>query len=291
MNGVTIQQQGRAAFPKGWPPSLLLAGGFLMLLGVAHLIMQVAYPRDWGSPIGWRKPILFGISTGSTLLSLAWVISKSPPRGPWLPWALAGASVIEVLIITVQTWRSVPAHFNQGAVLDQALGSAVDLLLLILSAAIFVVWRRTLKGTMADPDYTQAIRWGMAFLVLSCGFGFALVAYGTARLWAGHAPDIVGPAGVPKFVHGIVVHAVQVLPAWVWVIRLMGVDMTGRLTSLRYAVLSFALLVCYALWQTLNGYARFHPNPGGSLLLAATAACGMLAIFVCLRKDPGPSGP
>ena len=253
--------------------------------------MQVAYPRDWGSPIGWRKPILFGISTGITLLSLAWVISKSPPRGPWLPWALAGASVIEVLIITVPTWRSVPAHFNQGAALDQALGTAVDLLLLILSAAIFVLWRRTFKVTMADSDYAQAIRWGMAFLVLSCGFGFALVAYGTARLGAGHAPDIIGHAGVPKFVHGIVIHALQVLPAWVWVIRLMGVEMKGRLTSLRYAVLSFSLLACYALWQTLNGYPRFHPNLGGSLLLAATAASGMLAIFVCLRKDPGRSGP
>jgi hypothetical protein len=164
----------------------------------------------------------------------------------------------------------------------------VDLLLLILSAAILVLWRRTFKGTTADPDYTQAIRWGMAFLVLSCGFGFALVAYGTARLAAGHAPDIIGHAGVPKFVHGIVVHALQVLPAWVWVIRRMGVDIKERLTSLRYAVLGFSLLACYALWQTLNGYTRFHPNPGGTLLLAATAACGMLAILVCLRKDPAP---
>lgn len=258
-----------------------------MLLGAAHLVMQVAYPRDWGSPIGWRKPILFGISTGSTLLSLAWVISKSPPRRPWLPWILAGSSVIEVLIITVQTWRSVPAHFNQGAAFDQALGFTVDLLLVILSVAIFVLWRRTFKGLMADLDYAKAIRWGMAFLVLSCGFGFALVAYGMMRLGSGQAPDIIGHAGVPKFVHGIVVHALQVLPAWVWMLRLMDVDMTGRLTSLRYAVLGFAFLACYALWQTMNGYSRFHPNPGGILLLTATAACGVLAIFVCLPKNPG----
>jgi len=260
-----------------------------MLIGLAHLVMQANYPRDWGSPIAWRKPILFGLSTGGTLLSLAWVISKSPPRGRWLPWTLAGASVIEVLIITVQTWRSVPAHFNQGEALDQALGSAVDLLLVLLSAAIFVVWLRTFKESAADADYTKTIRWGMSFLVLSCGFGFALVAYGKARLGAGHAPDIIGDAGVPKFVHGIVVHALQVLPAWVGVLRLMGVDMTRRLNSLRYAVLGFSLLACYALWQTLNGYARFHPNPGGTMLLTATAACGVLAIFACLCKHSGRS--
>jgi len=291
MNGFTPQRQGHAACFNGWPPCLLWAGGFLLLLGVAHGVMQVADPRDWGSPIGWRKPILFGISTGGTLLSLAWVISQCQPRGAWLPRVLAGAAVIEVLIITVQTWRSVPAHFNQGAALDQALGAAVDLLLVVLSAGIFMLWLRSFKGSLADPDYTSAIRWGMTFLVISCGFGFALVAYGMARLKTGQAPDIVGPAGVPKFVHGIVVHALQVLPAWVWALRLMGVGMAGRLVSLRYAVLGFSLLAGYALWQTLNGYARFDPNPVGTLLLVATAVCGVLAIAVALRNGSSPTVP
>ncbi len=284
MNGHTGTQQSPSAFLKGWPTSLLWTGGFLILLGVAHSIVQVTYPRDWGSPIGWRKPILFGISTGTTLLSLAWVISKSQPRSHWLPWTLAGSSLIEVLIITIQTWRSVPAHFNQGAPIDRALGFVVDLLLILLSIAVFVLWLRTLKGTVVAPDYASAIRWGMTFLVLSCGFGFALVVYGMARLDVGQAPDLVGRAGVPKFVHGIVLHALQILPAWVWALRLSGVGIHQRLASLRFAALGFCLLASYALWQTLNGYARFEPNPVGILLLSAVAACGVLATALSLHR-------
>ncbi len=52
---------------KNWNRLMLVVGVFLIVLGIFHLFVQIISPRDWESLIGWRKPILFGISTGLTL--------------------------------------------------------------------------------------------------------------------------------------------------------------------------------------------------------------------------------
>ena len=253
----------------------------MILSGLFHLPVQLLDPRDWESPIGWRKPILFGISTGVTLVSLAWVVSRTLEKQAFAARLLASLTVAEVMIITVQTWRQVPAHFNNGAAFDQFLANSIDGMLVVISLTIFYLTFLCFKKKFAETelDYGFSMRWGMAFLALSCVFGFGVAFYGNSMVENGRSPEIIAPHGVPKFVHGIALHALQIFPMWVFVMRKIGVNPANRLKSLRFAVITFLFVTIYALWQTLNGFGRFEPNVGGIILLLFAFGGALAALF------------
>ena len=270
----------------GWNRILLAAGTFLILSGLFHLPVQLLDPRDWESPIGWRKPILFGISTGVTLVSLAWVVSRTVEKQAFAARLLASLAVAEVMIITVQTWRQVPAHFNNGAAFDQFLANSIDGMLVLISLTIFYLtflcFRK--KFSAAELDYGFSMRCGMAFLALSCVFGFGVAFYGNSMVESGRSPEIIAPHGVPKFVHGIALHALQIFPMWVFVMRKIGVNLANRLKSLRFAVITFLFVTIYALWQTLNGFGRFEPNIGGAVWLLCALIGGLAALYFIVSQ-------
>jgi len=268
-----------------WNKILLLAGAFLILSGLLHIPLQILDPRDWESPIGWRKPILFGISTGVTLVSLAWVVSRTLAK-PLAACLLAGLAVTEVMIITVQTWRKVPAHFNNGTAFDQFLANSVDGMLVLITLTIFYLTFLCFKEKFAtaETDYGFSMRWGMVFLAVSCILGFGVAFYGNAMVENGQSPEFIAPRGVPKFVHGIALHALQIFPAWVFVMRKIGVNFARRLKSLRLAAIFFLSITLYALWQTLNGFGRFEPDFGGFALLTVAFAVGTMALFYAVPQ-------
>jgi hypothetical protein len=96
------ERTGYQSFPYG-------AGVLLLASGLVHSVVFLVDGGGWDGPLSWRKPILFGFSFGSTVLSLGWVLSFLPRRRP-LGWLLAGplgvASVAEVVLITMQRWPS-----------------------------------------------------------------------------------------------------------------------------------------------------------------------------------------
>lgn len=263
-----------------WNKILLTAGIFLILSGSFHFFIQILDPREWESSIGWRKPILFGISTGITLISLAWVISRTM-KNQILAILLAILATAEVMIITVQTWRKVPAHFNNGASADQFLANSIDVMLVLITLVIFystfLCFRK--KFGAAELDYDFSMRWGMAFLALSCIFGFGVAIYGNLMLENGQNPEIIAPGGVPKFVHGIALHALQIFPIWTLLLRKIGVNLANRLKSLQFAAFAFLFLTVYAIWQTLNGFGRFEPNLGGAIILLFVFVGAIAALF------------
>lgn len=274
--------------PVPWNKILLFAGIFLILLGIIHVPIQFLNPRDWESPIGWRKPILFGISTGITLVSLAWVVSQTLEKQRLIAWLLSSLAVVEVFIITVQTWREVPAHFNNGEFFDKFLANSIDAMLIVITLSIFYLTFVcfTKKFAIEDEDYGFSMRWGMLFLAISCVFGFGVAIYGNAMLESGNSPEVIAPNGVPKFVHGIALHALQVFPFWVFVMRKIGIKLENRLKSLRFSSITFFLVTFYALWQTLNGFGRFEINFGGIIILICVVISGFIALFyiIPIRK-------
>lgn len=266
-----------------WNPVLFRAGLLLTVLGVLHIGVQLFEPRDWESIIGWRKPILFGISTGITLISLSWVVSSvAKNHESLIAWLVGVLACAEVFIITVQTWRGVPAHFNNGAFLDQQLANAVDVMLVVITLAIFYLTYLALKAQNIEPDYLLAMRLGMIFLTAGCLFGFGVAIYGNLALTAGGNPEIVPPNGVPKFVHGMPLHALQILPAWVFALRFVNPNLTSRKVSVWLFASAIALSTLYALWQTINGYGRFELNTASTIILLLTALCGLASVAVSL---------
>jgi hypothetical protein len=232
----------------------------LVASGLAHALLWAIRGGPWEGPVTWRKPILFGISGGLTSLSCGWLWAKLPPRrgDTWLAAATAWALLVEVLLIDMQTWRGVASHFNRATPLDSFLYDAMGILILFVTAVIVDLTIRLFRSpTGMVPDMLLAARAGMALLVISCGLGIWVSVNGDMRLAEGLEPERYGAAGVPKFPHGAVIHAIQWLPAIAWAARQAGFATATRRRLVIVATAATAALLVFSLVQTLTGHARF----------------------------------
>lgn len=240
---------------------LALVGAVLVASGLAHAVVWAILGGPWEGPVTWRKPILFGISGGLTSLSAAWVWSRLPSRrgDVWLAAVTAWALFVEVLLIDLQRWRGVGSHFNRDTPLDSFLYDAMGVLILFVSAVLVDLTVRLFRSPVnLPPDMLLAARTGMVFLVISCGLGIWVSVNGDLRLAQGLEPDGYGARGVPKFPHGVVIHAIQWLPAIAWAGRLAGLSLTARRRLVAVVAAGTALLLAFAVAQTFAGRGRFE---------------------------------
>jgi hypothetical protein len=239
---------------------LVAVGVILLASGLAHGVVHVIEGGPWEGPVTWRKPILFGISGGLTCLSLGWVWSLLPWRrgDRWLAAATAWALFVEVLLIDLQRWRGVASHFNRTTPLDSWLYDAMGALILFVSLVILDLTVRLFRQpTRTSPDMRMAAQAGMVFLTISCGLGIWISVYGDMQVARGLEPERYGAAGVPKFPHGVVIHAIQWLPMIAWIARRVGFATPARQWLVAVATTASALMLIYALAQTLTGHSRF----------------------------------
>jgi hypothetical protein len=248
---------------------LVLVGLVLVASGLAHAVVWALLGGPWEGPVTWRKPILFGVSGGLTSLSCGWVWANLPQRrgDAGLAAATAWALFVEVLLIDLQRWRGVASHFNRDTPLDSVLYDAMGVLILFVTAVIVDLTVRLCRSpTGMAPDMLLAARAGMLLLAISCGLGIWVSVNGDLRLAQGLEPERYGAAGVPKFPHGVVIHAIQWLPAIAWAAHRAGFPPATRRRLVALATVVSALLLVYALTQTLAGRGRFE-------LPALAAAC------------------
>ena len=268
-------------------------GLVLIASGCIYGLMWAVVGGSWEGPVSLRKPILFGISGGLTLLSLGWAWAQLPWRrgDRWLAGSLAVALLIEVVAIDYQQWRGVPSHFNRQTPFDSFLYDALGLLILwVTLIAVDLMIRFFWQKTSLPADMLLAARGGLVLLVVSCLLGIWVSVLGELRQQAGLEPERFGLAGVPKFPHGAVIHALQWLPLFAWAARLAGLPEQARLRLVASATLGTLLMGIFALAQTLLGRSRWDTTPAtllllivGLLLLAAPAVAIGVAI---VKKVP-----
>jgi hypothetical protein len=250
---------------------LVVAGIALVASGLIHLAVWGILGGSWEGPVSWRKPILFGISAGLTGLSLGWVFAAVPRRRGDDPIAVATAwaIVVEVALIDLQCWRGVASHFNRSTTFDSVLYDAMGVLILLVTATAAWLTLRSFRGGLAQPaDMQLATQAGLVFLLASSALGVVVSVYGDLRVAAGLPPESFGAAGVPKFPHGAVIHALQWLPALAWLARRAGLEVATRTRLVGLATLGTGCFGTYALLQTLLGRARFDTTPATAVLLA-----------------------
>lgn len=279
------------------------AGWILVASGLLHVGVWAVAGGDWEGPLSWRKPILFGFSAGLTALSLGWLWSwLPPPRGTAAAVAAtlaALALVAEVALIDLQCWRGRASHFNHATALDGTIADTMNLL--IAGVTAFAVWlgARYVRGTperdgvaMAG-DMRLAARAGLVLFLWSCGLGFWATLHGERQLGAGRPPELFGAAGVTKFAHGAVIHALQWLPLLAWVARRRGLPSAARQRVVALGAAASVLVALASLLQVLLGRARLDLVPATAVLLLSAAGCGV-AILAALfsgvaRHTPTPS--
>ena len=254
---------------------LALFGALLIVSGLAHLVVWGIRGGAWEGPVTWRKPILFGISTGLTSLSLGWIWSKLPRRR-WddpLAACTAWALLVEVALIDLQCWRGVASHFNRATPFDSFLYDAMGVLILLVTLlAVDLAVRLFRTPTDLPPDMLVAARSGLVLLIVSCGLGIWVSVHGDLQVARGLPPEVIGRAGVPKFPHGAVIHALQWLPVLAWCARQAGLSPRWRMSVVSVAIAGSVFVLVYAVVQTLAGRSRFDaPLPLAALLGAGAA--------------------
>lgn len=278
---------------RAWP--LAASGVLLVASGLAHVVVWAVLGGPWEGPVTWRKPILFGISGGLTAVSMGWVWSKLPDRR-WdepLSWITTTALVIEVALIDMQRWRGVASHFNRTTLLDSVLYDLMGALILWVTLVSAVLMVRAFRQRLAVPgDMLLAIQAGLVFLVVSCLLGIWVSVNGDLRLERGLEPERFGVAGVPKFPHGAVIHAIQWLPMLAWAARQAGVGERQRLRLVLSATIGTGLVLIYALVQTLAGRGRLEASPATAAILATGIACLVVpaavtaVVWLAYRRSP-----
>ncbi|MDG2014035.1 MAG: hypothetical protein P8J33_11045 [Pirellulaceae bacterium] len=238
---------------------LYWTGIALILSGIFHLFVWMALGGGWEGSVSWRKPILFGISTGLTALSLGWIYSKMDSR----KWdnAVCGifciAILAEVGLISLQQWRGVPSHFNHATTWDRLIDQSMTVLISIAAVVLLDFTLRSFKQLNATPDMRLAIRSGMAFLIVSCVIGYVIAMHGHQQIRIGEDPSTIGEAGVAKFPHGLAIHAIQLFPILCFLWQKIQVPLAVRRKNMTYCVIAMASFLGFSLLQTFRGRSRF----------------------------------
>ena len=270
---------------------ILIGGGILLiLLGLLHIPVWMTDGSDWEGRVSWRKPILFGVSTGMTLWSLGWIAGALKPSRLAAVDRVAsitttGSLVIEVALITVQQWRGVASHFNQETHFDGWIDFAMLALICVAFVGIVYFGFRSLGKLQMQPEYVLSARLGMLFLIISCIIGFVISGYGYWRTSEGLPPETLGDNGVTKFPHGVAIHVLQILPAMVFVLAKLNFRPSIKQQFVWCTAGSFLSLLVFASAQTITGQARFEINSSMNYLLLLGAALLMLLPLALITKS------
>ena len=275
----------------------LIAGGIILLAsGVLHLGIYLCLQGPWEGPVSWRKPILFGISAGLTSISMGWVWSNlSKYRSDsFFSWATALALVVEVGLIDLQQWRGVPSHFNRTTTLDSNIYNVMGILILGVTGVILMLTVRSFTNEVTQPTpMVIAIQSGLVYLAISCILGVLINISGDLRVQEGLLPARYGQAGVPKFPHGVVIHALQWLPVIAWLTAKAKFGMFVQRQMSIVASAATGLLLIYASIVTLLGRARFDaPVPLAIVFYIAVllfVSLGAVIIVGLLIQDRNPT--
>ena len=261
----------------------------LLLSGCLHLLLWSIGEQAWEGPTSFRKPALFGISTGLTLWSCLWVSHILKP-GKWINWStrvLTSALLLEVGLITLQAWRGEASHFNRRTPLDASIETT--LLLLITVASLIIFWlnalalRRDQLVNLSAP-MRLAVQAGLSLLSISCLLGFLITFLGTQHVAAGLAPETLQPHGVLKFPHGAALHAIQTLVLLAWCTSRIGSCWPQAVVW--FAIAAHVLGLLFAIAQTFRGRARFELDLPGSMLLTATILALLVSGILLVYRRP-----
>jgi hypothetical protein len=273
-----------------------LAGGALVLVGLAHLLAWLAVGGAWAGPVSFRKPTTFGLSFGLTTITLAWITGRLriADRTRWLLLGpLALADTYEVAWVSTQRWRGVASHFNQDTTVDYALFLTGAAAITVTVTVILALTMLAVTAMQAPPSMAVAIRAGLLILLVAQGVGGWMISHGVGPASDGVTQGLTtfGAAGVMKVPHAVAMHAIQVLPALAWLLSFARLPERRRLALVQTATVGYVALVAVSLLQTAAGLAPLDVGVAAAVLYLLGVVLLGTAFGVALMalRNPTPA--
>jgi len=274
MSAVTneILRVGRFTPATSYQRFAYACAGLLLASGVFHGFVFLIDGGSWEGPVSWRKPIVFGLSFGITLLTVSWIVGLLRLRNV-TGWVVMGvlsvASVLEVFLITMQRWRGVPSHFNESTPFDATVFNLMGTLVTFVAVTTIFITVRSFWPMDAPASLAWAIRIGLVLLLVSQAVGVQMISEGG---------NTFGAAGALKVPHAFTLHALQVLPALALLLVIAEFTEGQRLELVALAGVGYGLLIGSTMVQAYAGLAPLQP----SNLATSFAVSGLIVLAVCL---------
>jgi hypothetical protein len=199
-----------------------LVGALLLTSGVIHLGVLVIDGGSWEGPLSLRKPAVFGLSFGLTLITIVWAASFLPlgtRTRAFLLNTFTAASIVETALVSLQAWRGVPSHFNLETPVDALIARALAAGGFALVAVIVVLTVGAFRRNPAVPASVRiAIQIGFVVLCGAMATGAVMIARGLMLVFAGEPARAYATGGALKPTHAVTMHAILVLPALAWLV-------------------------------------------------------------------------
>ncbi len=231
-------------------------GGLLILSGVIHLALLVTSGGTWEGPLSLRKPATFGLSFGLTLINVTLIASFVPLKNrsrALLLGVFTAACVLETFLVSLQTWRGVPSHFNVETPFDAEIARTLALGGATLVAIIITLTIAAFRHGVALPrPVGLAIRAGFVALVAAQLAGGVMIATGMRLVFGGDPQGAYAMGGWLKPVHGVLMHGILVLPLLAWLMARSRWDERNQMRGVYTAIAVYALVVAVVLMTAFN---------------------------------------
>ncbi len=274
-----------------------LVGVLLLTSGLVHLGILLASAGSWEGPLSFRKPMTFGLSFGLTLISIVWVSSFLRLGQRSRVWLLGGftvACVLETVLVSLQTWRGVPSHFNVATPIDASIARGLAAGGFVLVAIIVALTRAAFRPNPGVPiSLRVATRIGFVALCGAMATGAAMIARGMALVFGGNPDAAYATGGTLKPTHAVTMHAILVLPALAWVLSFANWTERRRLAIVLIASSGYIVLAAVVAAGNVAGLdPRQLPIAAdvlSALAVALLLAAGALAL-AAVARDPTSGG-
>jgi hypothetical protein len=239
---------GRFAPVTAYQRFAYVCGALLVASGLFHAVVFLVDGGPWEGPVSWRKPIVFGLSFGITLMTLAWFMTFLKPRTA-VGWTVLGlfsvASLVEVFLVSMQKWRGVASHFNESTPFDGMVFSVMGALVSLLVLLTVLITVRSFFPMDAPPSLAWAIRIGLVLMLVSQSVGVQMITVGG---------NTFGASGALKVPHAVTLHALQVLPALALLALVFQASEHLRMAVVAVAATGYSCLVAATMVQTYGGH-------------------------------------
>nr|MBS0037890.1 hypothetical protein [Saprospiraceae bacterium] len=203
---------------------LFYTGLFHFILALLFLIFMGIDSRMINQESIWLKPFRFAISIFLFTWTFAWFthfIQKNKTTIAVLNILIALCMWIEILLISMQSFRGVGSHFNVETPFDGTVFSIMGAVIGFNAVVVGIWFVLFVFFDSGGGKYRTSIIWGLFLFLLGNLSGYLIIRYG----WALPATEMADKLAVVgwksglrdlRIPHAIGLHAIQVLPLTMW---------------------------------------------------------------------------